>query len=187
LVYGNGQPVCDNGDLGTLRNTRVFLEGGHGGGLGGGGGQILEFKGSYSDLTAGGAAGGGRGEHGRRVFILAEDGISGSGSVNMSGNAGYNATQIYSITASGGRATYWSGGGGGGGAGGSGGAIWVKYNGSIDGSISFLANGGSGGLRSRNKNEHPDGFSNGVNGAIDGTSPQDGSSGSSGLIDVQLI
>jgi hypothetical protein len=95
------------------------------------------------------------------VFILAEEGISGTGSIDMSGDSGYNgggapvglATQA---------------GGGGGGAGGSAGKVTLRYPVANSITPSVLANGGSGGSSS------PGGyFDNGANGSAGSSTTND--------------
>jgi hypothetical protein len=203
-IFGNGGVAYADGTTSpvrTLAQLRTIFKGANGA-IAGGGAPVFEFKSSFATVGYPGGAGGSRGEHGRRVFILAEEGISGSGTIDFSGNAGYNATQTYSL-APGSSGSILNqialvGGGGGGGAGGSGGAVWIRHFGTSTVTPTILSSGGSGGLRSRFNSqftlapEHPFGFSYGLrgNGTLAGPCgigfvPQNGNGGGAGIIDVQ--
>jgi len=149
---------------------------GAGGGGGGGAGSIQLFKGNYSGGQSG-AGGGARGAHGRGVFILAESGISGTGSINFSGQNGYNAGDIFAGTAG-----SPAGGGGGGGAG-SGGSIWIKYSGAV--SPSVVANGASGGVQSVIGSPGVRGYHN--IGGIPSLLPQAGAGSAAGTVSITTI
>lgn len=205
-IFGNGGVVYADGTTSpvrTLTQLRTTFKGANGA-MGGGGAPVGEFKGSFGPNGYGGGAGGSRGEHGRRVFILAEQGILGSGTIDFAGNAGYNATQTYSLAAGSSGSIINQialvGGGGGGGAGGAGGAVWIRHFGTSTVTPTILSGGGSGGLRSRFNSqftlapEHPFGFSYGLrgNGTITGPCgigfvPQNGNGGGGGITDVQSI
>jgi len=154
-----------------------------GGGGGGGGASIVEeydIKGALLGYRPGhgkGAGGGGRGEHGRHVYILAESGISGSGSIDFSGNVGYNGGGLdanFGSTAPFKNTSSCAGGGGG--AGGSGGAVWIRHGGSVTPTVN--TSGGGGGSRSP---QGAEGYHSFLDGGVSG------SAGSAGITDIQSV
>lgn len=172
---GHGQAGSATNSNASHAAAAAASSGGNGGGGGGGAGLVSNFVFKASNDWNGGnggAGGGARGEHGRHVFILAENGISGTGSINFNGNVGYN----------GGGATFFANsGGGGGGAGGSGGAIWLRHSGIVTPTI--ISNSGGGGARSPLNIGGVFGYYYQAN----GNDPQNGAAGSSGILDVQAI
>lgn len=137
---GNGGTGGTNGAAGTNSN---WAFGGAGGGLGngsagqnavsstpgaggagasgGGGGGLFSFKGTA--YYGGGGGGGYKGHHGKGLVLYVEGTLSGTGSIVVSGRAGFAG-------GNGGGSNPTSevgGGGGGGGAGGSGGSIVLRY------------------------------------------------------------
>lgn len=172
---GHGSPgYWSNVGQTSLAAAKANAYGGNGGGGGGGAGAVSgPVKGNYSSFSTG-AGGGARGAHGTHVFILAEEGISGTGTINMSGSNGYNGG---GLRTSGPSNAGHNAGGGGGGAGGSGGAIWIRTNDSVTPSISSAP--GAGGV---NSPQHPGG---GNNSYVKGGAP--GSSGVTGITNIQGI
>jgi len=195
---GHGGPVNweDNSPT-SQAQAQIIGKGANGGGGGGGAGVYTDFKGSFLMLMAGGAGGGGRGAHGRGVYILAEIGISGTGSVDFSGDVGFNATQFYTTAAANTSTSTRFGGGGGGGAGGAGGSVWIRhFSGVVTPTINI--GGGGGGSRSKFQDQqtlspaserHPKGFCYGFisGGAPANTLPTHGSAGGNGVSDIQII
>lgn len=173
---GHGSPGNYQAQTNSNNEALAFTlsPGGNGGGGGGGAAPVTHFVfKDQNDWFVGqsGAGGGARGEHGRSVFILAESGITGTGSINFSGNTGYNGGGIT-------RAQNLSSGGGGGGAGGSGGSLWIKSSGGVL-IPSTTVNGGAGGIRSPLSTIDPFGYT-----PLNCTS---GSVGVAGILDVQAI
>lgn len=110
----------------TLANGEVGIlsAGGRGGGAAGGNGAS---KASGSRIGGGGGGGGFRGGAGSALIIRTRASISGTGTINLSGQFGFNGgagangvTDDINWGAGG-------GGGGGGGSGGPGGAVWIYY------------------------------------------------------------
>ncbi len=144
---GHGSP--GQRAVGSLTSLAACIPLGHGGSGGGGGGGasgIYNFKGSWT-VFGSGAGGGHRGSHGRHVFILAEEGITGSGTIDMDGENGFSGGGAPSGGTS-------AGGGGGGGAGGSAGKVAIRYPSGKPLTPSISTNGGSGGSSS------PSGYAN---------------------------
>lgn len=134
---GNGS--SGNNAIGISSEAAYFSNtfGGNGGGGGGGAGIGNVFKSAYATAESG-AGGGARGAHGRHIFILAEEGISGSGTIDMNGDVGFNGGAMSNL----------NGGKGGGGAGGSAGRVAIRYPSSKSITATVSTSGGSGGLRS---------------------------------------
>lgn len=169
---GHGSPGNYSNTVSTQSAAFSLAYGGNGGGGGGGAGSVFNFvlKATNTwDNGASGAGGGARGVHGRSVFILAESGITGSGSINFSGGAGYNGG---GVTGSSNLAS----GGGGGGAGGTGGSLWIKSAGGVVIPTTTIA-GGAGGARSPITGQP--GY------ATSSSTHTNGSAGSAGILDVQ--
>lgn len=179
---GNGASVNGNpGGIGNSsllhgtrgENSQLFTEThlkGQGGGSGGGSGAVTTWSGGLFSRGAGGGGGGYRGRHGKGLAIKVQGNLSGTGSINCSGDIGGNGGAGGPALSNQGA----GGGGGGGGAGGSGGKIVLRYK---SGAVpNLLVSGGAAGV----------GGAVGTTGT-GGAGGTNGVAGANGLIDVQQI
>jgi hypothetical protein len=174
----SGNITNANGSTGgsgsTGGGTAIGGNGGSGGGSGAGGGAAVSAFGSFNFayVAAGGGGGGGhKGNHGGILYMYCTSGVTGSGTINLSGTNGFNGGNGGNASSANSANTKRGsgGGGGGGGAGGNGGYIHIKapsFTPSVDVSG---GSGGGGGTRGA-----PSGGAFGVNGST-GTTGNAGS------------
>lgn len=132
---GIGGVTLGNGQTGFAWNAGG--RGGDGGGSGGGWGN-----GSGGFQSGGGGGGGMKGRHGMSLYIETPNPVTGTGSINLSGQNGFNGGNGGTGTTA--EGLYGGGHGGGGGAGGSGGFLRIKAP-SVQIGVAISTNGGTGG------------------------------------------
>ena len=170
--FGLGNSTLGAGGNGGTANVSGVNYGSGKGGAGGGGGGGAGAGDSLVALAAGGG-GGYKGRHGKGLAIKVWGVISGTGTINASGENGYAG-------GAGGAGIRWGsypygctgGGGGGGGAGGSGGKVVLRYKAGTPPTISVARGtggaGGAGGTDTQTYHGVAGGSgSNGYNGSTD--------------------
>jgi hypothetical protein len=176
--FGGG-PAGSGGGVGNGANANDDIGGS--GASGGGSGGNNSF--GANDSSAGSGGGGGyKGHHGKGLVLYVEGTLSGTGSIDVSGRAGFSA-------GAGGRARVFnnspivgSGGGGGGGAGGSGGKIVLRYTSGTVPTITLTGgSAGSGGSAGTS-------YNNGSGATINlGSAGSNGTAGNAGSSDIATL